>query len=84
MNENRRSRLATVREAASYLRRSPTTLARWRREGTGPAYLGGGSQGQTVYYRWSDLDAYVDASVRQTEAPSATRWRRSTCAIHGI
>ena len=66
MPEQRQSKLATTLEAAAYLRRSPTTLERWRRDGTGPRYMGGGGHGKTVHYRWSDLDRWLDAQVRAT------------------
>jgi len=51
------SPLLTPAEAAAYLRLRPNTLARWRCDGTGPRFIGGGGRGRRVTYRRADLDA---------------------------
>lgn len=49
--------LLTRREAAEFLGVSPSTLARWAMEGTGPAYFKTGS----VRYRVRDLEAFIES-----------------------
>jgi excisionase family DNA binding protein len=60
----------TPREAATYLRTSPSTLAKRRLYGSGPAFT---RIGRAVRYRREDLDAWMTASVvRSTsDRPSA-------------
>jgi excisionase family DNA binding protein len=50
------SDLLTPDEAAACLRCAKQTLARWRCEGGGPAYV---KMGARVLYRRADLDAWV-------------------------
>ena len=45
-------KLYTTKEAAEYLRMSPNTLAKWRWEGKGPAYI---KLGRNVRYPESSL-----------------------------
>jgi len=52
---------ATIREAATYLRRSPKTLRNWRAMGIGPRWNG---TGHGVRYRWADLDTWLDAQTQ--------------------
>jgi hypothetical protein len=48
----------TTSEAAAYLRRSPLTLANWRREKAGPPWhQPGGEHGNIIYHR-DELDAW--------------------------
>jgi hypothetical protein len=48
----------TTAEAAVYLRRSPMTLANWRRDKIGPPWhQPGGEHGNVVYHR-DELDAW--------------------------
>lgn len=55
------------REAAEYLRSSPSTLAKARMYKRGPAFV---RIGRAVRYRQSDLDAWMSASVSpSTEQP---------------
>ena len=56
----------TEPETADLLRVQPSTLERWRREGTGPTYVRLG--GRVVRYRQADLDAWLD-----TQAVHASR-----------
>lgn len=58
--------LLTEREAASFLRLAPATLARWRWRGDrGPRWrkLGG-----AVRYSMGDLEAFLDDSAQTAEA----------------
>lgn len=49
--------LATLEEAAEYLRVPPTTLYQWRTKGTGPK---SSKVGRYVRYRWEDIEKYLD------------------------
>lgn len=53
-------------EVAEHLGVQPATLRQWRWRGWGPRYVkvGGGTRG-FVRYRWSDVDAYVNAQTRE-------------------
>jgi len=51
-----------TREAAAYIRKSPSWLNKSRMSGSGPVYL---KVGATVLYLRSDLDAYL-AGTRRT------------------
>lgn len=55
------SELMTTEEAATRLRASVGTLARWRGEGSGPPYV---KLGGRVFYREPDIAVYIDAAVR--------------------
>ncbi|KAF1704041.1 helix-turn-helix transcriptional regulator [Pseudoxanthomonas suwonensis] len=50
-------------EAARYLGISISTLEKMRHEGRGPRYM---KVGGRVFYRLSDLDAYLERSVVET------------------
>jgi hypothetical protein len=56
--------LLTEKESAKYQRRSQRTLARERSEGRGCRYVRIGSR---IFYRKSDLDAFIAAHVRGGE-----------------
>jgi hypothetical protein len=56
-------RLLTAREAASYLRLAPVTLAKLRLTGGGPRFAKLGSR---VLYDQGDLDSWVDARMRRS------------------
>ena len=56
--------LFTEKESADYQRRSIRTLARERSEGRGCKYVKIGSR---IFYRKSDLDAFIAAHVRGGE-----------------
>jgi predicted DNA-binding transcriptional regulator AlpA len=62
---NDRQSLATPAEVGAYLRREVKTLRNWRHRGTGPKFC---KVGHAVMYRWSDVDAWLEAQTR-----SATR-----------
>ncbi|TDB86444.1 DNA-binding protein [Actinomadura sp. KC216] len=49
--------LATPKEVAAYLRKSPKTLANWRSQGIGPKPR---KVGHSVLYRRRDVDAWLD------------------------
>ena len=58
-------RLYFTNDAALLVLGRPSTLAHWRSEGRGPAYLKIGSR---VAYRGADLNAWLDAqTVRPTD-----------------
>jgi excisionase family DNA binding protein len=52
------------REAAVYLRSSPSTLAKRRLQGNGPCFV---RLGRAVRYRRADLDAWMNASATPPE-----------------
>ncbi|MFC7962700.1 helix-turn-helix domain-containing protein [Rhodococcoides kroppenstedtii] len=56
------SPLATVSEAAAFLRATPSNLAQMRFQGKGPRFV---KHGRKVLYRWSDLEAYLEANTFQ-------------------
>jgi hypothetical protein len=51
------SDLLTERQLADELHKSPATLARWRRAGTGPRWV---RVGKTPMYRWADVQAWLE------------------------
>lgn len=53
----------TVPEAAKHLGVGVSTLDKMRMQGRGPRYLKLGSR---IFYRQSDLDAYLEAAVVET------------------
>ena len=52
-----KQRCCSEAEAATYLSRSPRTLADWRLRGVGPAWV---RMGSSVAYSIDDLDEYVN------------------------
>ena len=82
--------LLTTKEAARYLRVSPRTLERYRVTGQGPRYL---KIGRLVFYRKSDLDAWLAERERRSTSdpgprtegadPASTTGRRArrTCTV---
>ena len=57
------TRRLKVPEAANYLGVGISTLDKMRMEGRGPRYL---KIGGRVFYRLTDLDAYIEAAVIET------------------
>lgn len=57
-----REPLATPAEVADHLGESLGQLANRRYRGTGPAYVTLG--GRSIRYRWSDVDAWLEANTR--------------------
>lgn len=53
--------LRTTDEAAARLRANPRTMERWRVDGYGPRFI---KIGLKVFYRDSDLDAWLESQVR--------------------
>jgi len=51
-----------AREAAAYLRTSPSTLAKYRCFGGGPVFIR--QSARKTLYRRADLDAWLDARAR--------------------
>ena len=66
------SELITPSEAAARLRLAKQTLARWRCEGRGPAFIRLGGSGGRVAYRAVDIDAWL-ASHRAFSTAEADR-----------
>jgi hypothetical protein len=58
----------TPREAAAYLRSSPSTLAKRRVYGNGPLWS---SIGTAIRYRRADLDAWMAGSVKRSTSEKA-------------
>lgn len=58
----------TTKEAAAFLRRSPTTLEIWRTTGYGPCYLKSPGRGGRVLYRLADLEAFEQSRQHTSEA----------------
>ena len=58
-----RNELLTTIQAAAYVHLNRRTLERYRVTGEGPKYL---KLGRLVFYRKSDLDAWLDARVRRS------------------
>jgi excisionase family DNA binding protein len=52
-----------VREAASRLGLSASTLNKWRTQGRGPRFV---KLGRSVCYRMADLDAWLIENVRSS------------------
>ncbi len=63
--------LLTVEEAASFLRLRPQTLARWRVEGSGPAFVRVGGR---VLYERAELERFVSAGRRRSTTDGARGW----------
>jgi hypothetical protein len=55
--------LLTEQQVADELRKSPATLARWRRTGTGPSRL---RVGKTPMYRWADVLRWLAEQQEQS------------------
>lgn len=55
--------LLSTREAARFLTARPNTLEIWRIQGHGPRFV---KIGRMVRYRLSDLEAFVEAGIRQS------------------
>ncbi len=52
--------------AAKLLHRSPHTLAQWRSEGIGPAYVRTGRKHARVLYRVCDINRYLGDNLVET------------------
>ncbi|MCF8879653.1 helix-turn-helix domain-containing protein [Hyphobacterium sp. SN044] len=63
--------LLSPKAAAAYLGLAPSTLAKWRVDGTGPTYL---KLGSAVRYKLDDLSDWLDS--RSYSSTSATRSER--------
>lgn len=60
-------------EAAERLRKSVGTLAVMRARGRGPRYV---VLGGNIYYRQSDLDAYINAGITDPADPKTRKLAR--------
>lgn len=54
-----------TRDAAEYLGLSHHTLNQWRHQGRGPFFV---RMGRAIRYRKSDLDSYLEESIRRSTA----------------
>lgn len=61
--DNRRGLYGTPAEVSAVTTLSQHTLAGYRSKGTGPRFIKAGGR---VLYRWSDVDAWLDANTRQS------------------
>lgn len=59
----RRGPYGTPSEVSAETTISLQTLAQYRSRGTGPRFIKAGGR---VLYRWSDVDAWLDANTRQS------------------
>lgn len=67
-----RDGMLTTREAAEYCGRSKKTLEKYREVGTGPAfYRDGDGPRSRVFYKPSDLDAWMQETISRKEAAAA-------------
>ena len=60
-DSNARTGLVKTAEVAKYLGTTVPQLARLRWEGKGPTYV---RLGRSIRYRWSDVDAWVEANLK--------------------
>lgn len=58
--------LATPREVADYIGSTPQKLAQDRYNGRGIPFVKNGAR--TIRYRWSDVDAWIDANTHSPDA----------------
>ncbi len=65
--------LLTERETTAYLRVKPSTLRKWRREGSIPFV----KLGACVRYRHSDLEALIAASLKGSIADPTPYYARA-------
>ncbi|WP_421736585.1 helix-turn-helix transcriptional regulator [Caulobacter sp.] len=61
--------LLTVEEAAYRLRLSESSLNKWRVSGNGPAFI---KLGRRIFYRTSDLDAWLSQSIYKSTTQYST------------
>ena len=71
----------TTKEAAKYLRVGVSTLARWRDEGRGPAFITyfGDRGGRTIRYELWALDAFVAKNRKEPRGPWFKSMPRYQC-----
>jgi hypothetical protein len=69
LDPNKYQKRLRTPKAAAYLALSPSTLAKMRLTGDGPAYS---KLGRIVVYEISDLDEYADARRRHSTSDPAT------------
>jgi hypothetical protein len=64
----------TTAEAATFLRLAPSTLAKLRLTGAGPAYC---KLGRRVVYRAADLTSWLQSRVAQNTSDAGARLPKS-------
>lgn len=60
------SELATAAQVADFLQISEAALAQNRYRGVGPKYI---RHGRRIFYRWADVQAYLDAATVGPASP---------------
>jgi predicted site-specific integrase-resolvase len=68
--DDKRREMLSAEQAAHYLQVASQTLARWRAEGVGPAFI---KVGGLVRYEVSDLNAFLDSRRRNASADNRKR-----------
>jgi predicted DNA-binding transcriptional regulator AlpA len=62
MSDVQETPLLNIEQASKYIHLSTATLARMRKDNSGPAFV---KLGARVLYRKTDLDAYIASKVNQ-------------------
>ena len=62
MSDVQETPLLNIEQASKYIHLSTATLARMRRDNSGPAFV---KLGARVLYRKTDLDAYIESKISQ-------------------
>jgi predicted DNA-binding transcriptional regulator AlpA len=60
MSDVQETPLLNIEQASKYIHLSTATLARMRKDNSGPAYV---KLGARVLYRKTDLDAFIESKV---------------------
>jgi len=62
MSDVQETPLLNIEQASKYIQLSTATLARMRKDNSGPSYV---KLGARVLYRKTDLDAYIESKLSQ-------------------
>jgi excisionase family DNA binding protein len=62
MSDIQETPLLNIEQASKYIQLSTATLARMRKDNSGPAFV---KMGARVLYRKTDLDAYIESKINQ-------------------
>lgn len=74
MSPEAREDLFETELAAPYIKHAPSTMHRWRVEGSGPPYI---KLGRKVFYRRADLDSFLDSHVVRSTSEAERRLESS-------
>lgn len=61
---NHQAPLASSKDVAEFIGVTSNALAKLRMDGNGPAFIRVGSR--NIKYRWSDVEAWIDANTHTT------------------